>query len=247
MTQLRQALYILILVAVVLVPAAAAPAQSQASAQPPAFRPVILLQPMPDFTLPALQGGEVTLSKLRGKNVLLIFPRGLVGDNSWCHIDNYQYSDPAETEKLRAFRKSLNLEVLFVMPYERALVQQWADKFVDQFKDIEAYRNPPDPAKLDAAGKSRMDTYTRAFPKKFAFEGGKVPFPFPVLVDADRMLSKSLGLFTLEWGGRMAAQNIPTVFIIDAQGVVRFKYVSQSTADRPSTEYLLSFIEKMLR
>ena len=81
----------------------------------------------------------------------------------------------------------------------------------------------------------------------FFFEGGKVFFPFPILIDADRSLSKGLGLFTAEWGGRKAEQNIPTVFIIDAQGVVRFKYVGQSTVDRPSTEYLLGFIEKMLK
>lgn len=234
-------------IAGVLILAAAAPQAAQTAAPAPAIKPVTVLQPMPDFTLPALQGGEITLSKLKGKNVLLIFPRGLVGENSWCHIDNYQYSDPAEAEKLQSFRKALNLEVLFVLPYGRALVQQWADKFVDQFQDIEKWRNPPDPAALDAQGKTRMDIYTRNFPKKFAFERGKVPFPFPVLMDADRTLSKGLGLFTAEWGGRKAEQNIPTVYVIDAQGVVRFKYISQSTIDRPSTEYLLAFIDKNLK
>jgi peroxiredoxin len=245
MTVRRHALLVLIVAAGALVPAAVSQAQAPAAA--PAVKPVTVLQPMPDFTLSALQGGEVTLSKLRGRNVLLIFPRGLVGENSWCHIDNYQYSDPAEAEKLRSFRKALNLEVIFVLPYGRPLVQEWADKFIDQFKDIEGYRNPPNPASLDAAAKGRMDTYTRLFPKKFVFEGGKVPFPFPILIDADRALSKGLGLFTAEWGGRKAEQNIPTVFIIDSRGAVRFKYVSQSTIDRPSTEYLLDFIEKNLR
>jgi len=243
MTLRRSSPFVLVLILAALVLSAVPSAPAQA----PAIKPVTVLQPMPDFTLAALQGGEVTLSKLRGKNVLLIFPRGLVGEGSWCHIDNYQYADPAETEKIQSFRKAFNLEVLFVMPYARPLVQQWADRFVDQFKDIEAYRNPPDPAKLDAAGKSRLDTYTRNFPKKFFFEGEKALFRFPILIDADRSLSKALGLFTTEWGGRKAEQNIPTVFIIDAQGVVRFKYVGQSTVDRPSTEYLLGFVEKMLK
>jgi peroxiredoxin len=235
----RNALLVLVLAVGALVPAVLG--------QTPAIKPVTVLQPMPDFTLASLQGGEVTLSKLKGKNVLLIFPRGLVGENSWCHIDNYQYSDPAEAEKLQSFRKALNLEVVFVLPYERALVQQWADKFVDQFQDIEKWRNPPDPAALDAQGKTRLDIYTRNFPKKFVFERGKVPFPFPILMDADRTLSKGLGLFTTEWGGRKAEQNVPTVYVIDAQGVVRFKYISQSTIDRPSTEYLLTFIDKNLK
>ncbi len=39
------------------------------------LRPATVWQPMPDFTLPALQGGEVTLSKLRGKTIFIIFLR----------------------------------------------------------------------------------------------------------------------------------------------------------------------------
>jgi peroxiredoxin len=239
MTIRRQALFVLALAGFVLVPAATAQAQD--------IKPVTVLQPMPDFTLPALQGGEVALSKLKGKNVLLIFPRGLVGENRWCHVDNYQYSDPAETEKLQAFRKTFNLEVLFVLPYGQALVQQWADKFADQMQDIENWKNPADTATLDERGKTRMDVYRRNFPKKFVYEKGKVPFPFPVLMDADRKLSTGLGIFTTEWGGTKSEQNIPTVFIIDAQGIVRLKYISQNTFDRPSTEYLLGFLDRILR
>jgi peroxiredoxin len=233
--------------AVALVPAGLSGGQAQTPAPAPAAKPVTVLQPMSDFTLASLQGGEVTLSKLKGKNVLLIFPRGLVGENSWCHVDNYQYSDPAETDKLQAFRKALNLEVLFVLPYGKDLVRQWADKFADQMQDIENWKNPADAAGLDAQAKARMDVYRRNFPKRFVFEKGKVPFPFPVLMDADRTLSQGLGIFATEWSGRTADQNIPAVYIIDAQGTVRFKYISQNTFDRPSTEYLLNFIEKMLK
>jgi peroxiredoxin len=222
-------------------------AQAQAQAPTPDIKPVTVMQPMPDFTLPVLQGGEVTLSKLRGRNVLLIFPRGLVGEGSWCHVDNYQYADQAEMDKLDGFRKAFNLDVLFVLPYGEALVRQWADKFADQMQDIENGKNPADPAKLDAQGRARMDAYRRNFPKKYVYEKGKVPFPFPVLIDADRRVSKGLGLFTTEWGGRKSEQNIPTVFVIDTKGIVRLKYISQNTYDRPSTEYLLGFLERILR
>jgi peroxiredoxin len=228
-----------ILIVLGLIAALAAPAQD--------IKSVTVLQPMPDFTLPVLQGGEVSLSKLRGKNVLLVFPRGLVGEGSWCHVDNYQYADPAELDKLRSFRQSFNLEVLFVLPYTQALVQQWSDKFADQMQDIENWKNPADPDKLDAQAKTRMDTYRRNFPKKLVYEKGKVPFPFPVLIDADRKLSNGLGLFTTEWGGRKSEQNIPAVYVIDGQGVVRLKYISQNTFDRPSTEYILGFLERILR
>jgi peroxiredoxin len=56
---------------------------------------------MPDFTLPAYQGGTVTLSALRGKNVMIIFPRGYAAENYWCTICNYKYA-----ELIRAFNPS---------------------------------------------------------------------------------------------------------------------------------------------
>jgi len=43
---------------------------------------------MLDFTLPAYQGGTVTLSALKGKNVMIIFPRGYAAENYWCTICN---------------------------------------------------------------------------------------------------------------------------------------------------------------
>jgi hypothetical protein len=72
---------------------AAAPAESVGGGQvaPPAIRPALLSLPMPDFTLPAVQGGDFGISKLKGKNVLLVFPRGKVADH-WCQICHYQYS-----------------------------------------------------------------------------------------------------------------------------------------------------------
>ena len=60
------------------------------------IRPASVLQPMPNFTLPVYQGGEIALSQLKGKNILLIFPRGLAGENHWCHVCNYQYAELAE-------------------------------------------------------------------------------------------------------------------------------------------------------
>ena len=105
------------------------------------LKPTTVWQPMPDFTLPAFQGGEVTLSKLCGKNILLIFLRGLAGENHWCHVCNYQYADLAALGQAKQVRKTYNLEVLFVMPYGKDMIEQWADKFVDQLQDIETWKN----------------------------------------------------------------------------------------------------------
>jgi len=220
---------------------------SAGPAAPQTAKPATLGQPMPDFTLAAVQGGEVTLSKLTGRSILLVFPRGLAGEKHWCHICNYQYADLAELEKETGFRKSRNLEVLFVMPYDRAMILDWVDKFDDQMKDIEAWKNPPDADKLDEKGKTRVEMMRKSFPKKYLYEQGRVPLPFPVLIDEGARIAKSLGIFTLEWGGSKIEQNVPTVFLIDPQGIVRFKYISQNTFDRPQAEYLLKFLEMMGR
>jgi peroxiredoxin len=209
------------------------------------LKPVTVWQSMPDFTLPSIQGGEVTLSKLRGKTILLIFLRGLASENHWCHICNYQYADLTAIEQAKQVRKANNVEILFVLPYGKDLAQQWVDTFAAQLQDIENWKNPPDPAKLDEAGKTRMQRYRALFPKKYLYEKGNVPLPFPVLYDADQKITKGLGIFTMEWGGSKVAQDVPMVIVIDAKGIVQLKYISQNTFDRPSTEYLINFIAKL--
>jgi hypothetical protein len=39
---------------------------------------------------------------------------------------------------------------------------------------------------------------------------------------------------------------VPTVFLIDKAGVIRFKYTSQSTYDRPSAGYLVKVLARMM-
>jgi len=209
------------------------------------LKPISVWQTMPDFTLPAFQGGEVSLAKLQGKNLLLIFLRGLAGEDHWCHVCNYQYADLAALEQAQAIRKAYNLEIVFVLPYGREQVQQWADKFSDQMQDIENWKNPPDVSKLDDKGKARLELYRKNFPQRYLYEKGKVPLPFPVLLDPERKICKGLGIFSTEWSGSKVDQNVPTLFVIDAQGIVQLKYVSQNTFDRPKAEYLLHFIKKM--
>ena len=72
---------------------------------------------MPDFTLPVYQGGELTLSSLHGKNVLILFPRGYAAESHWCTICNYRYVELVELEAKQKIRKNYNLEILFVLPY----------------------------------------------------------------------------------------------------------------------------------
>jgi len=216
-------------------------------AQQTEIRPVSIGQPMPDFNLPVYQGGELRLSSLAGKTVILVFPRGLASKTGWCHVCNYQYSELVEAEQQQQIRKKHNLEILWVLPYSREIVGQWFDVFPDQLAYIENGKNPPKDQPQDERAARRAETYRREFPKSYHFEKGKVPMPFPVLVDADRTLSKGLGFFTEEWSGSKAEQNIPTVLIIDPKGIVQFKYMSQNTFDRPHLPYLLKMVDFITR
>jgi peroxiredoxin len=211
--------------------------------QAPQIRPAVLGQAMPDFTLPALQGGETTISKLRGKNVMIIFSRGYAAENYWCTICNYKYAELVELEKTRGIRKTYDTEILFVFPYDQGTVEAWVEALPGQLAKIKDAKNPSDPASLDDAGKRRMERWRQLFPKDFAMTEGDVPLPFPILVDADRTVSKGLGLFATEWSGSKVEQNIPSVFIVDKNGVVKFKYVGQSTVDRPDYAYLFTILE----
>ncbi|MFH1942936.1 MAG: redoxin domain-containing protein [bacterium] len=210
------------------------------------IRPVTLGQPMPEFTLPKYQGGELTLSQLKGKNVMILFPRGLAGKDHWCHICNYQYAELLELEEKEHIRKKYDLEILYVLPYDKETVTAWIDAFPAQLADLENWKNPGDASQLDDRAKRRMDFAKAFFPKHFMFEKGKVPTPFPILVDGDRTVSKGLGLFTEEWSGSKIEQNVSTVFLLDKEGIVRFKYFSQSTTDRPGFDYLLKFLDRMI-
>jgi peroxiredoxin len=213
------------------------------AAQSPAIGPVSVGNVMPAFTLPAYQGGSVSLAALKGKTVILIFLRGYAGPGSWCHVCNYQYSELVEFDARQQFRKKGNVEILFVMPYAREVLDDWLDKYPQQLADIETWKNPADLSKLDDAGRQRMERARRVYPKRFTATKGQVPIPFPILMDPDRTLSRGLGLFTTEWSGSKVDQQVPTVFVIDTGGTVRFKYHSQNTIDRPGADYLARVVD----
>lgn len=206
------------------------------------IRPVTVDMPMPEFTLPAYQGGEVSLSDLKGKNILLIFPRGLAAENHWCHVCPYQYLELVEFDKKVDLRKKYNVEILFVLPYKKSKVAEWVKNFPDLLADIQSWKHPKHPKKLDKQEKQRMEMAQKYFPKDFTYEKGEVPIPFPILMDTKQKLSKGLEIFTTEWSGSSVEQNIPTILIVDEQGLVQFKYISQNTFDRPSPEYLAEIL-----
>ncbi len=215
----------------------------QAAPQAPEVKPAIIEQPMADFTLPAYQGGDVTLSKFRGKNVMIIFPRGYAAPNAWCTICNYRYVELAMLEKAQQIREKYSVEVLVIFPYNRETVRTWLEALPGQLDKIRETKNPVDPAKLDEAGMRRMERWRQFFPKDFSLNKGEILAPFPILIDGDHALSSKFGLFQTEWSGSKVDQNIPSVFILDKNGVLLFKYMGQNTTDRPSYDYLFKVLD----
>ncbi|MBN2399822.1 MAG: nuclear transport factor 2 family protein [Candidatus Aminicenantes bacterium] len=217
--------------------------QEQTASAAAGVQPAALGSKMSDFTMASVQGKNVSIAGLRGKNVLIIFPRGRVGDH-WCQVCHYQYAELAELEKRLQLRKKYNLEIIFVLPYDRATLEHWVEIFPEQMAVIEKWKNPGDPAKISLGAKRWMETVRLHFPKKFVFKAGNIPTPFPILIDGERTVSRGLDLFTLAWDNSKVEQNIPAVYLLDSRGTVRFKYVSQNTLDRPDGDYLLEVLKK---
>ncbi|MGZ5514679.1 MAG: redoxin domain-containing protein [Candidatus Aminicenantales bacterium] len=223
----------------------ARPAQPAVQAQNPEPRPqpAVVGRPMADFTLPVYQGGSLTLSSLRGKNVLILFPRGYAAENYWCTICNYRYVELAELEKAKKIQEKYNVEILVVFPYTRDTVKTWLEALPGQLETVRATKNPDDPSKLDEKAKARMERFRQLFPNDYSIEKGTILAPFPILIDGERTLSKKLDLFRHEWSGGKVDQNIPSVYIVDASGILQFKYLGQNTVDRPGYDYLMKVLE----
>jgi peroxiredoxin len=208
------------------------------------FLPAFVNEPMPDFTLAKFDGGEFSLSKYKGKNILLMFPRGWLG-RVWCPYCPYQYLELAELEKKSHIRKKYNLEVVFVLPYSSGKIVDWFDKFSDAIKTVEGIKNPQDQGNLPLVQKEYAAWARQQFPKSYEVKKEEVRTVFPVLVDSNRTLSKQLKIFIKFWDGVTSDQNISSIFIVDSKGILRLKYIGQMTEDRPSVDYLLDFIKKM--
>lgn len=199
----------------------------------------------PDFTFTDHNGDETTLSDLRGKKVMLIFPRGKVGDH-WCQLCHYQYAELAELELKEKFRDKYNVEVLFILPYPMDDVKLWVNMFPSQIADIQDWKNTPDD-QLRGRWKVFVETIREILPQDFVYDNeNPAPLPFPVLSDSDHKLSSDIQLFVTSWDGYYNEQNESTTFILDEEGIVKFKYLSQETFDRPNAEYLIEYMDKMM-
>jgi len=200
-------------------------------------------QPVSDFRLTDQSGKAVSLSDYKGKNVMLIFSRGMVKENYWCQICHYQYADLADLEKTFSIRQKYNLEVLFILPYSTDTVKNWIGMFPKQMEIIDNWKYPKDSTNLTEGKINWAKTARKLMPKKLVYDPNHIETPFPILADSDRLVSNGFKLYKNEPN---APQNTPAIYIIDKEGTLKFKYICQDTTDRPSFQYLFQFIEKIL-
>ena len=139
--------------------------------------------PFPDFELTSFQGETISISKLKGKNILLLFPRGRYQDQ-WCRFCHYVYAELVDMEKRLQISKKYNLEIIQVMPYTRAEVEEWTTQFKRNLGEIENWKSP-----ASRFSESWKETARKTWPKTFDYSSGNPPLPFPILIDDDRKVS----------------------------------------------------------
>jgi peroxiredoxin len=205
---------------------------------------VIAGDPMPGFTLPVYGGGSFNLADYKGKNVMLMFPRGWVGNN-WCSYCPYQYLELEQLEKKSGIMEKNNLQVVYVMPYSSEKIKDWMEKFPEALDVVEGIKNPQNPPAPGTIQAEYAEWVRSAFPLEFDVKTDAPHTIIPVLVDEDRTLSRQLKIFTGFWDGVTSEQNMASVLILDKKGILRFKYIGQMTEDRPSVDFLINFVKSL--
>lgn len=207
--------------------------------------PITINEKFPDITLQTVQGEKINISDFAGKNIMLIFSRGKVTPTVWCPICHYQYLETVMIEQKENLREKYNMEIFFVLPYSQDSLQVWIDAIPKSLQSINNWKYPKDEANINANVRSWMEYSREFFPYSFEYSAENFKLELPILFDPDRKVSEGLLLFKEEWGGTTVAQNVPTIFIIDENGKVKFKYFSQYTNDRPDAKYLVKYLENM--
>jgi len=208
--------------------------------------PVTINEKIPEYSFMDIDGNKISSGDLAGKKVMLIFIRGKVTKSIWCPICHYQYLELAGLEKKEDLRKKYNMEIFFVLPYSTDSLQNWVEAFPKSIQTIENWKYPKNLDSLPQATKEWMIYAKEFFPETYTEFPQKADLSLPVVFDQDQSLSKGLQIYREEWGGTIVEQNVPTIFILDENSIVLFKYFSQITNDRPNAIYLKKYLENML-
>jgi peroxiredoxin len=206
----------------------------------------ILGEPLKDFILPVYNGGEFQLSAEKGKNILLVFPRGYYDKDVWCDICAYEYLDLVDEFYNKKLSEKYNLDLIIILPYDKNTIEKWLIELPEVYESLEAGKYLPDTLTNEKA-MTWVRFANKHYPKTFNFKKGETPQPFKILMDEKHELSERLEIFRTEWWGTSVEQNQPTFILIDNDGKVVFKYISQHTIDRPTSGYLLKIMDALIK
>ena len=216
------------------------------SAQKKPLDLAIIGEPLKDFALPIYQGGEFKLSEETGKNILIVFPRGYYDKDVWCDICAYEYLDLVDEFYNKKLTQEYNLEVVIILPYDTGTIRQWLSDMPEVYRSIEAGKHLADTLTNEKA-MTWVHFANKHYPKTFTINPGETPTPFKILSDAKHELSERLEIFRTEWWGTTVDQNRPTFILLNTNGTVVFKYISQHTIDRPTIKYLTTIMDVLIQ
>jgi peroxiredoxin len=205
----------------------------------------VIGEPLKDFALPVYQGGEFKLSEDAGKNVLLVFPRGYYDKDIWCDICAYEYLDLVDEFHNKKLAEKYNLEVVIILPYDTSTIRQWLYDLPEVYESLESGKHLADTLTNEKA-MTWVHFANKHYPKTFTIKKGETPQPFKILSDEKHELSERLDIFRSEWWGTTVNQNMPTFILLNKNGTVVFKYISQHTIDRPTMGYLTTIMDVLI-
>jgi len=207
---------------------------------------VIIGEPLKEFNLPVYKAGEFKLSDEKGKNVLLVFPRGYYDKDVWCDICAYEYLDLVDEFHNKKLAEKYNLDIVIVLPYDENTIEKWLMDMPEVYESLEAGKRLPDTL-TNEKSMTWVHFANKHYPKTFTIKKGETPQPFRILSDEKHELSERLDIFKTEWWGTKVEQNLPTFILLDKDGTVVFKYISQHTIDRPTSAYLMQIMDALIK
>jgi len=205
----------------------------------------ILGEPLKDFSLSVYKGGEFQLSTEESKNILLVFPRGYCDKDVWCDICAYEYLDLVDVFHNNKQADKYNLDLIVILPYSDSTIQKWLMEIPEVYESLEAGKHLADTLTNEKA-MTWVHFANKHYPKTFSIKKGETPEPFKILSDEKHELSERFEIFKTEWWGTQVDQNMPTFILLDTNGTVLFKYISQHTIDRPTSDYLLKIMDAFI-
>jgi len=206
----------------------------------------IIGEPLKEFNLPVYKAGEFKLLDEKGKNVLLVFPRGYYDKDVWCDICAYEYLDLVDEFHNKKLAEKYNLDIVIVLPYDENTIEKWLMDMPEVYESLEAGKRLPDTL-TNEKSMTWVHFANKHYPKTFTIKKGETPQPFRILSDKKHELSERLDIFRTEWWGTKVEQNLPTFILLDKDGTVIFKYISQHTIDRPTTVYLMQIMDALIQ